>query len=63
LLSARLAQNLRPQRCGSRGAIFAPTIVADVAPDMQIFPEEFFGSAVAVTAVESMEEAIALGCG
>jgi len=30
---------------------------------MQIFPEEFFGSAVAVTAVESMEEAIALGCG
>ena len=40
------------------GASFAPTIVADVAPTMRISREELFGPAVAVTPVESIEQAI-----
>jgi glyceraldehyde-3-phosphate dehydrogenase (NADP+) len=42
------------------GAIVAPTIVADVKPEMRISCEELFGPAVAVTPVTSVEEAIAL---
>lgn len=40
------------------GANFAPTIVADVVPAMRISREELFGPAVAVTPVESVEQAI-----
>ena len=43
-----------------QGAVFAPTIVADVKPEMRVSREELFGPAVAVTPVDSMEEAIAL---
>jgi acyl-CoA reductase-like NAD-dependent aldehyde dehydrogenase len=43
-----------------QGAIFAPTIVADVKPQMRVSCEELFGPAVAVTPVDSMREAIAL---
>ena len=43
-----------------QGAVFAPTVVADVEPRMRIFREELFGPAVAVTAVDTVEEAISL---
>lgn len=54
--------------CGARvvtggqrqGAVVAPTVIADVKPEMRISCEELFGPAVAVTAVDSMEEAIHL---
>jgi len=42
------------------GAVVAPTIVADVSPDMAISREELFGPAVAVTPVGDVGEAIAL---
>jgi len=42
------------------GAVVAPTIVADVSPDMAISREELFGPAVAVTPVGDVDEAIAL---
>ena len=46
---------------GSRnGAVYAPTVVADVSRDMRISREELFGPAVAVTPFESIDEAIEL---
>ena len=42
------------------GAIYAPTVVADVKPEMRISCDELFGPAVAVTSFDSMDEAIAL---
>jgi glyceraldehyde-3-phosphate dehydrogenase (NADP+) len=42
------------------GAVFAPTIVADVRPDMRISCDEVFGPAVAITPVSSFDEALAL---
>ena len=42
------------------GAVFTPTIVADVRPEMRISCEELFGPAVAVTPVSSMDEALSL---
>ena len=42
------------------GAIYAPTVVADVKPEMRISCDELFGPAVAVTPFDSMDEAIAL---
>ncbi len=43
-----------------RGAVYAPTVVADVKPTMRISCDELFGPAVAVTPFGSIEEAIAL---
>jgi glyceraldehyde-3-phosphate dehydrogenase (NADP+) len=43
-----------------RGAIYLPTVVADVTPQMKISCEELFGPAVAVTPFETVEEALAL---
>lgn len=43
-----------------QGAVFAPTIVADVDPRMRISREELFGPAVAVTPVDTIDDAIAL---
>jgi acyl-CoA reductase-like NAD-dependent aldehyde dehydrogenase len=43
-----------------RGAIYAPTVLADVKPDMRISRSELFGPAVAVTPVENIDEAIAM---
>ncbi len=43
-----------------RGAIYAPTVVADVKPEMRISCDELFGPAVAVTPFTSIDEAIAL---
>ncbi|GBD11896.1 Sulfoacetaldehyde dehydrogenase [bacterium HR23] len=42
------------------GAFVTPTVVADVSPRMRISCEELFGPAVALTPVNSIEEAIAL---
>ena len=43
-----------------QGAIYAPTIVAEVKPEMRISCDELFGPAVAVTPFNDVEEAIAL---
>ena len=43
-----------------RGAIYAPTIVADVKPEMRISCEELFGPAVAFTPFDGVDEALAL---
>ena len=42
------------------GAMHAPTIVADVKPDMRMSRDELFGPAVAVTPFADIDEAIAL---
>jgi len=43
-----------------QGALHAPTIVADVKPDMRISSDELFGPAVAVTPFDDIDQAIAL---
>jgi acyl-CoA reductase-like NAD-dependent aldehyde dehydrogenase len=43
-----------------QGALFEPTIVADVKPEMRISRDELFGPAVAVTPFTDIDEAIAL---
>jgi acyl-CoA reductase-like NAD-dependent aldehyde dehydrogenase len=43
-----------------RGALHAPTIVADVKPSMRVSSDELFGPAVAVTPFADIDEAIAL---
>ena len=45
---------------GRQGAIYAPTVVADVKPEMRISRDELFGPAVGVTPFDSIEEAIEL---
>lgn len=42
-----------------QGPVFTPTVVADVAPEMRISREEVFGPVVAVTPVDTFEQAIA----
>jgi glyceraldehyde-3-phosphate dehydrogenase (NADP+) len=56
-----VAQGARIVTGGERnGAVFAPTIVADVKPSMRVSCDELFGPAVAVSPVESVDEAIQL---
>ncbi len=43
-----------------QGAVFAPTVLADVQPQMRIFYDELFGPAVGVTPFETIDDAIAL---
>lgn len=43
-----------------QGALFEPTVVADVKPEMRISCDELFGPAVAVTPFTDIDEAIAL---
>jgi acyl-CoA reductase-like NAD-dependent aldehyde dehydrogenase len=43
-----------------QGAVYAPTVIADVKPEMKISCEELFGPAVAVTPFKAIEDAIAL---
>jgi len=43
-----------------RGALYAPTIVADVKPEMRISSDELFGPAVAVAPFDDIDQAIAL---
>ena len=45
---------------GRNGAVYAPTVVADVSRDMRISRDELFGPAVGVTPFESIDEAIEL---
>ena len=42
------------------GAMHAPTVVADVSPEMRISCDELFGPAVAVTPFSDIDEAIAM---
>lgn len=42
------------------GAVYVPTVVADVDPEMRISREELFGPAVAVTSFSSVDEALRL---
>jgi len=48
--------------CGGtrQGAMFAPTLLADVRPEMRVSCDELFGPAVAVTRAGSIEQAIQL---
>jgi len=56
-----LADGARVLTGGQRsGAVFQPTVVADVRPAMRISCQELFGPAVAVTPVEGIDEAIAM---
>ena len=60
-VSAAVAGGARVLTGGDReGSTFAPTIVADVKPEMRVSCEELFGPAVAVTPVDDIEDAIAL---
>lgn len=43
-----------------RGAIYAPTILADVKPDTPVWSKELFGPAVAVRPAETIDQAIAM---
>jgi acyl-CoA reductase-like NAD-dependent aldehyde dehydrogenase len=43
-----------------QGALYEPTVVADVKPTMRVSCEELFGPAVAVTPFAGLDEAIAL---
>jgi acyl-CoA reductase-like NAD-dependent aldehyde dehydrogenase len=43
---------------GRNGAVLAPSILADVHPDMKVSREELFGPAVGVTPIEGIDEAI-----
>jgi acyl-CoA reductase-like NAD-dependent aldehyde dehydrogenase len=45
---------------GRDGAVFEPTVVADVDPSMRISRGELFGPAVAVTPVSGIDEALAI---
>ena len=56
-----MARRRRVVTGGERqGAMYAPTLVADVEPQMRISSEELFGPAVAVTPFTDIDEAIAL---
>jgi acyl-CoA reductase-like NAD-dependent aldehyde dehydrogenase len=56
-----VASGARVVTGGTRqGAMYAPTIVADVKPQMRISCDELFGPAVAVTPFTDIDEAIAL---
>jgi acyl-CoA reductase-like NAD-dependent aldehyde dehydrogenase len=43
-----------------QGAVYAPTVVADVKPNMRVSQEELFGPAVVVTPFDDIDQAIAL---
>ena len=56
-----VAQGARVVAGGKReGAMYPPTIVADVKPEMRISSDELFGPAVAVTPFDGIDQAIAL---
>ncbi len=45
---------------GCRGAFYAPTVLTEVSPEMELMQAAIDGPVIAVTPVESVEEAIAL---
>lgn len=51
------------KRGEGKGAYFAPTVLADVTPDMEIMREETFGPVLLLTTVRSDDEAIAIANG
>lgn len=56
-----VAQGARVVTGGTReGAMHAPTVLAEVKPEMRVSCDELFGPAVAVTRINSIDEAIAL---
>jgi acyl-CoA reductase-like NAD-dependent aldehyde dehydrogenase len=56
-----VASGARVVTGGTRqGAMYAPTVVADVKPEMRISCDELFGPAVAVTPFTDIDEAITL---
>jgi acyl-CoA reductase-like NAD-dependent aldehyde dehydrogenase len=56
-----VASGARVLTGGTRqGAMYAPTVVADVKPEMRISCDELFGPAVAVTPFTDIDEAITL---
>ena len=56
-----VAQGARMVTGGQRhGAVMAPTIVADVNPEMRISCDELFGPVVAVTPVDGLDDALRL---
>lgn len=60
-VSEAVSQGARVVTGGERsGAVYAPTVVADVKPQMRISCEELFGPAVAVTPVGNLDEALEL---
>lgn len=59
---ARLVAGGRPLREGelARGHFYAPTILADVTPEQPVAVTEIFGPVLAVLAVDSLDEALAV---
>ena len=59
---ARLAIGGHPVEEGdlARGAFYAPTLFADVRPDMRIAQEEIFGPVLSMIPVKTLDEAIAV---
>jgi acyl-CoA reductase-like NAD-dependent aldehyde dehydrogenase len=45
---------------GRQGSVYTPAILSDVKPDMRVSCDELFGPAVALSPVDTIEEAIAL---
>ena len=59
-IAEAVGQGARVVAGGDReGTLHAPTVVADVKPDMRVSREELFGPAVAVTPFSDIDEAIA----
>ncbi len=60
-IAEAVGQGARVVAGGDReGTLHAPTVVADVKPDMRVSREELFGPAVAVSAFSNIDEAIAM---
>ena len=60
-IAEAVGQGARVVAGGDReGTLHAPTVVADVKPDMRVSREELFGPAVAVSAFSDIDEAIAM---
>jgi acyl-CoA reductase-like NAD-dependent aldehyde dehydrogenase len=57
---ARIVVGGRPARIDGRGRFFQATLVRDVTPSMRIMQAESFGPILAVSPVDSDEEALAL---
>ena len=50
----------KPPNDLDRGFFYAPTVLADVMPDLPVFEEEIFGPVMPIMAVDDLDEAIAL---
>jgi glyceraldehyde-3-phosphate dehydrogenase (NADP+) len=60
-ISEAVGQGARVVAGGDReGTLHAPTVIADVKPNMRVSREELFGPAVAVSSFANIDEAIAM---